>query len=96
MLPLDRGLSSLSILTRDGTLGTASANQHSAGWLLTRIGITVQDVLCWARLLSFGRAGVICFKQEPAMDILTSLKRRGFTVVNLPRNPYCDRSEPAV
>ena len=77
-------------------LGTASANQHSAGWLLTRIGITVQDVLCCARLLSFGRAGIICFKQEPAMDILTSLKRRGFTVVNLPRNPYCDRSEPAV
>jgi ubiquinone/menaquinone biosynthesis C-methylase UbiE len=74
-------------------LKTACAKQRSAGWLFTRIGIAAQDALCNVRLLNFGLAEIICFKQEPAMSFLTSLKRRGFTVVNLPRNPYCERSE---
>lgn len=77
-------------------LKAACANRRSSGWLLTRTGIASQDALCKLRLLNFGLAGIICFKQEPSMDLLTSLKRRGFTVVNLPRNPYCDRSEPTV
>ena len=59
-------------------LKDACANQRSAGWLLTRIGIAVQDALCSARLLSFGLAGIICFKQEPTKDMLISLKRSGF------------------
>ncbi len=76
-------------------LKDACANQRSAGWLLTRIGIAVQDALCSARLLSFGLAGIICFKQEPTKDMLISLKRSGFKVVYLPRNPYRNETVPA-
>jgi SAM-dependent methyltransferase len=66
----------------------ASLAPLSTGALLTRLGIAAQDMLCQLRLLNFGLAAVICFKQEPTPQLMISLRREGFTIVDLPRNPY--------
>ena len=75
---------------------SASAKQLSAGWLLTRVGIAAQNLLCWSRLLNFGLAGIICFKQRPSPKFEKALRISGYSVVSLPTNPYREGSNQAV
>lgn len=64
------------------------ANQFNYGYLLTRLGIFVQDVLVRLHLLGYGLAGIIVFKRRPDDNLLQSLKSGGYTIVELPENPY--------
>lgn len=69
----------------------ASADKHGSatmGNLITQLGLLVQDTLCRMRLLNFGLATVIIFKHEINYDLQTSLRRRGFVVSQLQKNPY--------
>jgi ubiquinone/menaquinone biosynthesis C-methylase UbiE len=54
----------------------------------TRLGIRAQNVLAKLKLLNFGLATVVCFKEKPDRDALSKLREGGFTVLTLPRNPY--------
>jgi SAM-dependent methyltransferase len=71
-------------------LADYDACTSNMGSITTRFGIWVQDKLANARLLGFGLACVVVFKSsiEPAAS--EALKRAGFTILELPRNPYAN------
>ena len=62
--------------------------------VVTRTGIAVQNVMsrCW--LLDYGLACVIAFKERPEDGVVCNLKRTGFTLNLLPKNPYLNRNKP--
>jgi ubiquinone/menaquinone biosynthesis C-methylase UbiE len=62
----------------------------NVGSIGTRAAIAIEDVLAKLRLMSYGLATVICFKQEIQNELGLELRRDGFTVEHLPRNPYLD------
>lgn len=69
----------------------ASADRYGSatiGNLITRFGLFVQDALCRLRLLNFGLATVLIFKREIDAALSRNLRQRGFTVTELPKNPY--------
>lgn len=73
----------------------ADFGKMSLGAAGTRLGIAVQDLLAQARLLNYGLAALICFKEQPAAKLMANLEQSGFAVVNLPRNPYFPAVEGA-
>jgi ubiquinone/menaquinone biosynthesis C-methylase UbiE len=56
--------------------------------LLTRLGIVTQNLLCALRMLDYGLACVVAFKGVPGEDLQHTLRRHGFRMRFLPRNPY--------
>ncbi len=71
-------------------LGSHDAHKPSPGFLITRLGVAVQDWLCKAGLLGYGLGSVVVFKGQPDADVLESLRRAGYRIVDLPKNPYVD------
>jgi SAM-dependent methyltransferase len=71
----------------------ADCDRLSLAAVGTRAGIAVQDLFARLRLLNYGLAAVICFKEPPAPSLMSRLKRNGFAVVDLPENPYLDGIE---
>ena len=69
-------------------LGAERAEGWTRGHVLTRAGVAVQDGLARMELLAWGLASVIVFKGMPAPQLLSALRRDGFTVQMLPVNPY--------
>jgi ubiquinone/menaquinone biosynthesis C-methylase UbiE len=67
----------------------------SLGAIGTRVGIAVQDLFARLRLLNYGLAAVICFKEPPKSSLTSNLRRNRFVVVDLPTNPYRDDVEKA-
>jgi len=55
--------------------------------LLQTLGLGIQDALCRLRLLGWGLTTMLVFKTPPDEEMLASLRRRGFTVQQVPRNP---------
>jgi ubiquinone/menaquinone biosynthesis C-methylase UbiE len=68
--------------------GAADSRKTSLGTVGTRVGIGVQDLLARLKLLSYGLAAIICFKERPSASLSARLKRAGFAIVALPENPY--------
>jgi hypothetical protein len=66
----------------------ARRDEVSAAWLATRAGVLAQDVASRVGLLAPGLVTLICFKREPAPDLVADLRAGGFSVVSLPVNPY--------
>jgi ubiquinone/menaquinone biosynthesis C-methylase UbiE len=69
----------------------ASADKYgsaSIGNVITQLGLFIQNILCRMRLLNFGLATVIIFKQDIDHTLQTRLRRHGFVVSELPKNPY--------
>jgi ubiquinone/menaquinone biosynthesis C-methylase UbiE len=62
------------------------------GWNLgnvgTRLGVRVQDALTGLGLLGYGLGCIIIFNGCPGENILRALRRSGFDVFHLPKNPY--------
>jgi hypothetical protein len=67
-----------------------SRGRAGTGWpfLLTRLGIGVQDLLARLGLLGWGLCCVVVFNGTPPAPVLAALRRQGFRIVDLPRNPY--------
>ena len=55
---------------------------------ITRLGIKVQNLLCRLKTMDYGLACVVAFKFAPAEDIARDLRRHGFRLRYLPKNPY--------
>ncbi len=68
------------------------AHKESTGFspakLISLLGIRLQDLLCKIGLLDYGLAAVIVFKGEVDSEKLKPLRKAGFTISRLPRNPY--------
>ena len=67
---------------------SAERNKLSLAWLGSHLGIIVQDLACWLRLLHPGVATIICLKTEPMSDLINDLRSSGFRLKCLPKNPY--------
>ncbi|WP_153115700.1 class I SAM-dependent methyltransferase [Rhodocyclus tenuis] len=71
-----------------GRLSRYDARQVNVGTLLTRAGITVQDALSSLGLMGFGLGCVVVFKGRPEGVLLDTLGASGFSIIELPKNPY--------
>ena len=60
----------------------------SAGHVVTRIAIFIQDVLCALRLLNPALVALVSFKAAPEKDVIHRLKNEGYRIWILPVNPY--------
>lgn len=68
----------------------ASGNhdEFSSGRMITSTGLWVQDMLCRARLLNFGLATIVVFKQPECDSMKRALQNGGYLLRVMPRNPY--------
>lgn len=64
------------------------ADTWNAGNFFTRLGLFVQNVLARLHLMGHGLACVVVFSSPPREEQLAALKKDGFTVDRLPKNPY--------
>lgn len=76
-------------------LASAPKNKPSVAWYATRAGILAQDAACGLHLLKPGLGTFVCFKQDPAPELMADLRAAGFHVRMLPRNPYQAAEAPA-
>lgn len=64
------------------------SNWHSIGYIVTRFAIFIQDFMCFVHFLNYGYTSIIAFKNEVHHDILNDLRKSGFKISTLPKNPY--------
>jgi SAM-dependent methyltransferase len=64
------------------------AGKWSFGYIVTRIGIAVQNLLCRLGLMVWGLGGVLLLKDTPNAALADALRRGGYTLRKLPVNPY--------
>lgn len=50
--------------------------------------IGIGDLLCKLGVMDYGLLSVIIFKNTPSIEIMNSLKKNGFQLTFLPKNPY--------
>lgn len=68
----------------------AEADRLRAPWALaaTRSGLAVQDLLCRLSAMGWGLCCCVLFKDDCEPAVASALQHAGFTVLNLPRNPF--------
>jgi hypothetical protein len=54
----------------------------------TRTLINIANLLCKIGLMDYGLLSVIIFKETPSTDTIDSLRKNGFEIIKLPKNPY--------
>jgi SAM-dependent methyltransferase len=54
----------------------------------TRSGIAAQNLLARVGLMQYGLSALICFKEPPATSLRSRLNRAGYSVIDLPVNPF--------
>ena len=71
---------------------SAQGNNSMKTWnkakLLTLFGVAIQNILCKLRLMDYGLAAVVLFKEDVTKEKLKELKKNGFYIIELPVNPY--------
>ena len=60
----------------------------SFGYWMTKLAIFTQNVLCFLRLMSYGKSTIVTFKSQIPSDLRNKLRRKGFKLTRLPKNPY--------
>jgi SAM-dependent methyltransferase len=63
-------------------------NGFTIGSLLTKLAISIQDLLCHLRLMNYGLATIIAFKTPATPEIQQALRDSGYHLIYLPQNPY--------
>ena len=69
-------------------LSGAAASGMNLPFILTRAGVALQNLLARARLLGYGLGCVVLFNGTPDPALKKALRRSGFKIIELPRNPY--------
>jgi ubiquinone/menaquinone biosynthesis C-methylase UbiE len=67
---------------------TDKYGSRTMGNLITHLGLSAQNVLCRMRLLNFGLATIVIFKDGIDDGLQTSLREHGFLLSHVPKNPY--------
>jgi ubiquinone/menaquinone biosynthesis C-methylase UbiE len=70
------------------SLSNYRARGFNFGNVITRLGVKSQNVLAKCQLMGYGLASVVVFKCAPVPGVLEGLRAAGFTVEQLPKNPY--------
>jgi hypothetical protein len=70
------------------SLAAKKSTGFSLAKLISLLGIRFQDLLCKIGLLDYGLAAVIVFKGEVDKKNLIPLRKAGFKISRLPKNPY--------
>ena len=73
---------------------SALAGGRNLPFMLTRIGVAVQNLLARAGLLGYGLCCVVVFNGTPAVALLQALRKSGFDIIELPKNPYLASTQP--
>ena len=55
---------------------------------IERLGIAAQDMLSRLRLMNWGLVTCIVFKEQPSQGEMDELRKTGFAIYDVPRNPY--------
>jgi len=74
-------------------LSAAGYSTFSVPALATKLGIIVQNLLCALKVLDYGLACIVVFKQVPPENLRHELRRHGFQLRHLPSNPYLRQGE---
>ena len=69
-------------------LSHAEYSTLSIPTLMTKLAIIVQNLLCALKMLDYGLACVIVFKEVPSKNLQHELRRHRFQILFLPKNPY--------
>lgn len=69
-------------------LANHDARALNLGSAITRLGVAVQDLLSKVGLLGYGLGCVVIFKGHPDSNSLNALRRNGYRIIDLPKNPY--------
>lgn len=56
--------------------------------LSDRVNPNLQNLLCALKLLDYGLACIISFKEAPPHGLRNELRQHGFELILLPKNPY--------
>jgi hypothetical protein len=62
---------------------------HSLGFVLTRIIITLMDLATLSKVMNPGLIAIVAFKEPRPQGTFAGLKDSGMHVKYLPENPYC-------
>ena len=71
-----------------GRLAAADCEREPWALRLTKLGIGVQNLLCRLQLLAWGLGALVVVKGEPSPALEQALRRGGYRVRHLARNPY--------
>lgn len=69
-------------------LASHDARKPSLGFLITQLGVAIQDWLSKVGLLGYGLGCVVVFKGQPDSGSLEALRHAGYKIIDLPKNPY--------
>lgn len=69
-------------------LASYGAQGLNRGFAITRLGVAVQNGLSKVGLLGYGLGCVVVFKGQPDINSLEDLRRAGYRIIELPKNPY--------
>jgi SAM-dependent methyltransferase len=72
-------------------LSRAKYSRTGFATLFTKVVIAAQDILGFLRILDYGGACIILFKEAPESRLVEQLHRHGFRIHCLPNNPYLER-----
>lgn len=67
------------------------ADKDSKVFRKFKAGLKKMDRTCRMGLLPYNKMNAVIFKIEPPSELLDQLKKIGFRIVQLPRNPYADK-----
>jgi SAM-dependent methyltransferase len=70
------------------SFASKSIKSLSKAKIITLLGVNIQNLLCKLRLMDYGIAVVVLFKDDIDKKLLKSLNNKGFRTKRLPINPY--------
>lgn len=70
------------------SLAKGRCENSSLSFLITRFANFAQDILCKFKFLNYGKAIIMAFKTQVPPKVIQALKKNGFKMTFLPKNPY--------
>jgi ubiquinone/menaquinone biosynthesis C-methylase UbiE len=73
-------------------LSHADHSITSFPFIITKLGILIQNLMCALKMLDYGLACIVSFKEIPSESLCNELRNYGFKIISLPKNPYVRES----
>ncbi len=76
-------------LFNDFFVPSIAKRRDTFAWIIQHMGLAIQNLLCRLRLMNYGLAVFAIIKDTDKSNAVTrNLEKSGFTIINLPPNPY--------